>query len=568
MDYVGKIKEKVRDGSLREMWCETKWMFTYIRRYRLAVFVHILLGMSGTVMSLLSSLAMKKLVDVVTGFDTGGIVSAACLMVGLMLGGIVMQALASRIAAIINIRVQNGIQLEVYDRMLRTDWAQIEKFRSGDLINRLNGDVNAVAAGVTSFLPSFVTGTVQFVGSFVIILCYDAVMALIVFIAAPLSVVLSRALVGKMREYNRRMKEISSQVMSFHEDSFRNLTSLKAFGIMDVFSARMRSIQEVYRKAFLEYNQFSVLVGALVSAIGLCVTVGCFGWGVYRLWTNAISFGTMTMFLQLTGMLRGAFSSLIGLVPLAISVTTSAGRLMAVIELPPEPGVDEAEEIPEGCTVKLENVSFGYASGEKVLENVDFEAHPGEFVAITGASGEGKTTMIRLMLGLIRPDEGRALLLSGDWETELSASTRRAFAYVPQGNTVMAGTIAENLRMVNESASDAELLQALELACALDFVSALPGGINSPAGEQGKGMSEGQAQRIAVARALLRHAPVLLMDEASSALDEQTERKMLDNIRSSGWVSTCIIISHRPAGAALCDRRYRLEGARLTAEKQ
>lgn len=563
MEFSKKLKEKIEDGSFREMWREAKWMFVYVRRYRLIVLIHIMLGVLGTAMSLLSSLAMRQLIDVVTGFQTGAIWTAAAYMGGMLLGSAVMQSAASRIAAIINIRVQNGIQAEMYDRMLRTDWQALKAFRSGDLINRLNGDVGTVASGVTGFLPSFVSGTVQFLGSLIIILCYDPVMALIALIGAPIYVLSSRALVRKMREYNKRMKDIGSQVMSFHEDSFRNIGTIKAFGIMDGFDSRMKQMQDTYRTAMLEYNRFSVIAGLVMSIIGLLISAGCFGWGVYRLWSHAISYGTMTMFLQLTNMLRSAFSTLIGLVPTAISITTSAGRLMAVVELPEEPFAREKADIPDDFSIKLRNVSFKYNDGDTVLEHVDFEADPGDMIALTGASGEGKTTMIRIILGLIRPDEGEAVLQGDGTELTLSAATRRAFAYVPQGNTVFAGTIADNMRMVKPDASDDEIAEALRLACADGFVSKLPDGINSRIGEVGNGLSEGQAQRIAVARALLQKAPVLILDEATSALDETTERRMLDNIRTKGGVRTCIMITHRSATAAMCTRRYELDGTAL-----
>ena len=566
MTLSKKLKEKIADGSFREMLREAKWMFRYIKKYRFVVVIHILLGVLGTLMALLSSVAMKQLIDVVTGFETGGIVAAAIYMAGFMLGNVLMQAASSRIAAVINIRVQNGIQAEIYDRMLRTDWESLEQFRSGDLLNRLNTDVGAVASGVTSLLPGLISASVQFVGALVIILIYDPIMALIALIGAPLSVICSRYLVKRMRDYNSRMKGVGSEVMSFHEDSFRNLTTIKAFGIMDIFRDKMLDVQSKYRSTYLEYNRFSVLTGMVMSIVGLVISAGCFGWGVYRLWSNAISYGTMTMFLQLTSMLRSAFSSIIGLVPTFISITTSAGRLMAVVELPEEPGARERlEEETEGCSVELNGVSFIYSDSETtVLENADFHIGPGELVALTGASGEGKTTIIRLLLGLIRPSEGKAELVTATGRRyTISAATRCAFSYVPQGNTVFAGTIAENLRMVAPDASDEDIIEALKIACAYEFVETMPQGINSTAGEHGRGLSEGQAQRIAVARAVLRKAPVLLLDEATSALDENTERRMLDNLMNSGCIKSCILITHRSATAEICSRRYVLQGAEL-----
>lgn len=565
MSLYSKIKSKIKDGTFREMWQETLWMMKYVRQYRRYVFTYILLGVLGTGMSLVSSLAMRRLIDVVTGFEHGGLASAASLMIGLMLGSLVMQAVASRIAAKINVRVQNGIQAEVYDRMLRTDWQSLEKFRSGDLINRLNSDVSGISSGITGILPSFVTGVVQFLGSLIIILCYDPVMALIAFVGAPVYALSSKALIKRMRDYNKRMKDINSRVMSFHEDSFRNLSTIKSFGVMDGFNVRMQQMQKTYRDAALDYNRFSVIAGFVMGVVGLVISMGCFGWGVYRLWSNAISYGTMTMFLQLANMLRAAFSTLIGLIPTYISVTTSAGRLMAVIELPEEEGAREMLPVPEKCSIYFENVSFTYKdSGETVLENVDFHADSGEFVAITGASGEGKTTMIRLMLGLVSADEGQVYLIRDGERCRASAATRRAFAYVPQGNTILAGTIADNLKMVKENASEQEMTEALKLACADEFVSKLPWGIDSNVGELGHGFSEGQAQRIAIARALMQKAPILILDEATSALDEGTEKQLLKNIRTSDAIKTCIIITHRSATANICERHYEIKGTSIS----
>ena len=405
--------------------------------------------------------------------------------------------------------------------------------------------------------------------SLVIILFYDPVMALIALAGAPLSVICSRVLLRRMRDYNKRMKGISSEVMSFHDDSFRNLTSIKGFGIMDAFFTRMLDLQKRYRDAFLEYNRFSVVASLVMSVVGLAISAGCFGWGVYRLWNGAITYGVMTMFLQLTGMLRGSFSSIIGLVPTYISITTSAGRLMAVVELPEEPGARETVDGLDGdCSITMQNVTFSYQDGETVLEHVDFSAQPGELVALTGPSGEGKTTLIRLLLGLVRPVEGTVTVTTSDGITHpASAATRAAFSYVPQGNTVFAGTIAENLRMVAPEATDAELIEALDIACAWEFVKKLPHGLASRTGELGSGFSEGQAQRIAVARAVLRHAPILLLDEATSALDESTEQRMLQNLMERGGVRSCVLITHRPNTARICTRHYTLRGTELVEEQ-
>lgn len=567
MEFFQKVKKKIDDGFLQEFAGELRWLWQYIRRYRMTVVIHILLGVLGILMGLGSSVASKYLIDAVTGYKTGTIGLAASLMVGMQLGNIAMRSISSRVGAVINIRVQNEMQAEVYRRILATDWESVERFRSGDLLNRLNSDASGVASGVTSFIPSLISSSVQFLGAFAIIAYYDPTMAVLALLGVPVSVLASRVLVRRMRDYNREMKGIYSDLMSFHEDSFQNITSIKAFGITGLFDQKMDGLLGTYRDAYLRYNQFSVKTTALMSLMGLVVSASCFGWGVYRLWTGAISYGSMTMFLQLASSLGSAFSTLIGLAPTAISISTSAGRIMAVVELPAEDATPDRDFLREGAySVDLRGVTFRYQGGEPVLRDADVTAQPGDLVALTGPSGEGKTTLLRILLGLAHPTGGEAALIGASGKRyPISAATRGAFGYVPQGNSIFAGTIADNLRLTKPDATDAELETVLKAACAYDFVKELPGGMQYVVGGRGKGLSEGQAQRIAVARALLRGAPILLLDEATSALDEDTEERMLRNLMEGGWVRTCILVTHRPGSRKFCTRGYRVRDGRVEA---
>ena len=558
MALFQKIKQRIRDGALREFVQEVKWLWQYIRRYRAAVLIHILLGVLGILMSLASSVASKFLIDAVTGYHIGTIGGAAAAMVGMMLGNIAMRSISSRVGAVLNVRIQNEVQAEVYGRILSTDWESVEQFRSGDLLNRLNSDAGAVSGSVTGFIPSFVASLVQFVGAFGIMLYYDPTMAVIALLGVPVSVICSRVMVGRMRRYNQQMKAIHSDVISFQEDSFENLTSIKSFGITAQFCRKMEQLQKVYKDAYLDYNLFSVYTSAFMSVVSMAVSAGCFGWGVYRLWSGTISYGSLTMFLQLASTLGGAFSSLIGLVPSAISVSTSAGRIMSVVQLPRETCAEADGILHEtDVTAHLSGVCFAYQTGERVLQDIDLTAAPGELVAISGPSGSGKTTILRLLLGLVSPQNGTAEVIGGSGRHyTASAATRAAFAYVPQGNSIFTGTIADNLRLIKPEATDEELEDALKIACAYQFVNELPGGLQYRVGGRGKGLSEGQAQRIAVARAILRRAPVLLLDEATSALDEQTEEQMLCNLMQSGVVRTCIVVTHRPSTRKFCTSSY------------
>lgn len=554
------IKQKIENGRLQELYRECKWVARYVVRYRGAVATYVMLGIIGIVMSLGSSVASKFLIDAVIGYNNNTIVKAFSIMLGMRVGHIVMRSVASLVGAKVNIRIQNEIQVETYQRILKTDWQSLEGFRSGDLLNRLGSDTNTVAGAITSFIPSLVANSVQLMGSFFIILYYDPVMAMIALLSSPLTVICSSLLLQRMRKHNREMKDLYSNIVSFQQDSFQNITVIKAFGVTDWFGGRMENIQQEYKNKFLDYNNFSVKTSAVVSLLSLVCYFGCFGWGVYHLWMGRISYGEMTMFLQLSGFMGSAFSGIVGLVPAFISIATSAGRVMAVVELPQEDtATGEGFDQETSFTLKLEDVSFQYEGGITVLDNLSLEAKPGELISITGPSGEGKTTLLRIILGLVNSSKGDAFIIGNSGRKyHLSAATRSAFGYVPQGNHIFTGTIAENLRISNPDATEDEMINALKIACAYDFVMDLPDGLDHMVGGRDKRLSEGQAQRIALARAILKNAPILLLDEATSALDMETESQLLTNLMNSGIVKTCILVTHRPAGKQLCNRNYHI----------
>lgn len=567
MEFIKKVIRKIKDGMLQEMYEETKWMYTYAKKYKFQIVFYIFLGVLTTVMGLASSVGSKYLIDAVTGQDSGNIALIALFIVAMGLFSIGINAITTMISARINIKVNNEIQAEVYDKILVADWISMKEFHSGDLLNRLNGDVNTVASSILSWIPSLITRSAQFFGILAIILYYDPTMAVIALGSAPVMLIVSKTLMKKMRDYNKRMRQVSSDVMSFNEESFQNIQSIKAFDLVGLFSKRLRDVQQNYKDVFLDYNKFSVYTSSFMSVVGMFVAYACFGWGVYRLWTGHITFGTMTLFVQLSGQLSSSFKSIVSLVPSAISATTSAGRIMEFFKIKDESELedDKAKLIQnntqgKGLSVVLDDVEFSYNENKTVFQHADIVANPGEIVALVGPSGEGKTTMIRLLLGLINTKSGNASIRDiNGVSCKISSATRRFFAYVPQGNTIFSGTIAENMRMVKQDATDAEIVEALKAACAYDFVNRLPDGINSKVGERGSGFSEGQAQRLSIARALIRKSPILLLDEATSALDVFTERQVLRNIMNMGYARTCIVTTHRPSVLTMCDKVYKID---------
>ena len=572
MTRLKRIWQKIKEGKLRQVLSELAWIYGYGKRYRSAVTWYIFLGVLGTGMSLMASVLSKNIVDVVTGFHTGALAPAAVFYVSMQLARIGINAWTGRISAKIEVKVDQEIRAEVYDKIMEADWQAMSQYHSGDLLNRMDNDVASVSSSVLGWLPDLVTRLGQFLGALGIILYYDPTLAGLALLSAPVTLVVSRTLMGRMRQYSRQVREVSSQVMMFHEESFQNIQVIKSFGLGGLYSRKLRQVQEDYRQVKLAYNKFSVAASALMSLVGTAVSVACFGWGVYRLWGNYITYGTMILFLQMAGSLSASFGALVKLVPSAISAATAAGRIMAVTELPREDRSQDKEawELLEenradGIRVETRDLVFRYQDGDVVLDGANFYADPGEIVALVGPSGEGKTTMLRLLLGIVRPQAGYVAVTGQRTGQSLtaSASTRPFFAYVPQGNTMFAGTVAENLRVMAQEAGEEDLWRVLDLACAGEFVRKLPQGLDTKLKEGGGSLSSGQVQRLSIARALLADAPVLLLDEATSALDVATERKVLRNVLQAQAHKTVIVTTHRPSVLNICNRVYQIANRRI-----
>ena len=566
LNVIKKIIEKYKSGAFREMWNETKWLYSYAAKYKWLIVLYIVIGLFATGLALAASLVTKNLINEVIG----GKISAAAVALYVFLGlsGIAVSALNRRLSAKISLRVNNEIRADVFGKFISTTWEEVSAFHSGDLLNRINGDVSTVADSVIGWIPSVTIKSAQFIGAIAIICYYDAAMALLSLISIPAAALISSLLLRKMRSYGTKIREAGSELMSFFEESLQNIQTVKAFGLSQSLDGRLAQLQKIYYDTSLEYNALSVKVTSGMSVLGLFVSYLCMGWCIFRLFTGAIDIGTMVLFIQLSSYLSSSISSLISSVPTVISATVSAGRIISVLNLPREEedeslAAREITDFGEAPEIEFRDVSFGYKNGGKVFSEVNLTVAPGEFAAFVGPSGGGKTTLLRLLLGLVKPQSGKATLSAKGKTTEISSVTRRIFTYVPQEKAMFSGTVAEMLRLFSPEATDEEINAALKAACAYDFVAALPEGINTPLGERGAGFSEGQNQRLAIARAVLRKAPVLLLDEATSALDLETERRVLENITALCRGKTLIVMTHRESVLPLCDSVYRISGGKV-----
>ena len=566
LNVIKKIIEKYKSGAFREMWNETKWLYSYAAKYKWLIVIYIVIGLFATGLALAASLVTKNLINEVLG----GKISAAAVALYVFLGlsGIAVSALNRRLSAKISLRVNNEIRADVFGKFISTTWEEVSAFHSGDLLNRINGDVSTVADSVIGWIPSVTIKSAQFIGAIAIICYYDAAMALLSLISIPAAALISSLLLRKMRSYGTKIRESGSELMSFFEESLQNIQTVKAFGLSQSLDGRLAQLQKIYYDTSLEYNALSVKVTSGMSVLGLFVSYLCMGWCIFRLFTGAIDIGTMVLFIQLSSYLSSSISSLISSVPTVISATVSAGRIISVLNLPREEedeslAAREIADFGEAPEIEFRDVSFGYKNGGKVFSEVNLTVAPGEFAAFVGPSGGGKTTLLRLLLGLVKPQSGKATLSAKGKTTEISSVTRRIFTYVPQEKAMFSGTVAEMLRLFSPEATDEEINAALKAACAYDFVAALPEGINTPLGERGAGFSEGQNQRLAIARAVLRKTPVLLLDEATSALDLETERRVLENITALCRGKTLIVMTHRESVLPLCDSVYRISGGKV-----
>ncbi len=642
---------RIRAGRLKEFIEQTKWIYSYARRYWLQMVFYTALGLTGTVVSLLSSLVSRDLVDIITGHETGLVVQTFCMMIGLNIGNTIVSMISNYASEWISMRVDAEIKSEIFEKILVTDWESLTNYHTGDLLTRWNSDASQISSGVLSFIPNAIIYVFRFFSAFAMVIYYDWTFAVFAFLGMPVSLLLSRRLMRRMVNNNKRSAAMGAKMSGFNQEAFSNIQTIKAFGLISMYVQHLKDLQKEYIDMKLDFQRMSVWTSLLLTTVGLVVSYASYGWGIYRVWSGAISYGTMTMFLSLSGTLTGALSNLTSLVPSAITLTTSAGRLMDIVEMPREdysnaPEVQDFMERnrTEGISLYAEHIRYAYQNGTQVFDDASFCAKPHEIVALVGPSGEGKTTMLRLVLALMPVKEGKLTLYGGETaaaghpvsgeaagkepasgeaagmepasgeaagahparggesagqepvseetagsdsfsgdtaEVEpvsadghvlqgriekegreplycipMTPAARTLFSYVPQGNTMFSGTIAGNMRNVKEDATDEEIVEALKMACAWDFVEKLPDGIYSEIKERGGGFSEGQAQRLSIARALLRKSPILLLDEATSALDVATERKLLRNIMSDEYPRTCIVTTHRPTVLTICDRVY------------
>lgn len=533
------------------------WLWAAWKGNRWQAVINALLGLLSVAVSLLSVWAVKRAIDVAAGTAEGNIYWAVGVMGMLILADFGINISQVWVRNILGVKAQNRMQQQLLDRLLRSEWQGKEQRHSGDVMNRLEQDVNSVVNFLAETLPSALSTLALFVGAFVYMFSMDKLLSIVIVAMIPVFVLFSRVYVSRMRRLTREVRDSDSEVQSILQETVQNRMLIKTLEGDSAMVDKLEHTQSTLRQKVVKRTIFSLFANLILNfgfAVGYLVA---FLWAALRMSAGTLSFGGMTAFLQLVHRIQTPARNLTKLAPAFVGVFTAAERLMELEDNPLEEHGDPIH-MTAPCGVRLKDVTYQYADGDKpVLDSLSFDFIPGTCTAVLGETGSGKTTLIRLLVALLHPQKGSVTIYDRQGNEEIITACHRCnFVYVPQGNTLMSGSIRDNLLLASPDATEQDMLDVLKKSCA-EFVEDLPEGLDTLCSEKGGGLSEGQSQRISIARALLRNRPVMLFDEATSALDPETERRLLDNILATND-KTIIFITHRMTVVEYCNQALTL----------
>ena len=539
-----------------------RWFVRTSRGIRLRSIANTLTGVIGVGLDFAFIWATKRCIDTATHQTEGSLTESALLLGAVMASIIALGFARNWLAAILGVQSTNKIQRRMFETVLGSVWLGRDRQHTGDTMNRLDRDVRDVTSVISNTLPQALIVTCRLIGAFVFLCVYDARLACALMVITPRFIALSKFYVRRMRALTRDIRKTDSEIQSIMQESLQHRIMLKTMeqeeGVVERLGLTQQSLSDQIRYR----TRFSSVSNALVNIGFAGGYLVAFLWGAWRLEQGLITYGMMLAFIQLVGQIQGPFRDMTRFIPTLVSSLTAGERLMELEQLPQEETC-EAIRFKGGCGIRLKDLSYAYDEDYRlIIDRLSYDFPPGSITAVLGETGSGKTTLIRLILALLPPLKGRVEFYDGDVSAKASPGTRCNLVYVPQGNSLLSGTVRSNLLLGRPDATEREMWDALELAEA-GFVKESDEGLDMPVGESGLGLSEGQAQRIAIARALLRPGRVLLLDEATSALDEETETRVLDNLMGRNADSptpyTVICVTHRPAVTAHCNQMLRLK---------
>ena len=534
----------------------SSWIWRNTQGIRLNTAVRIVTGTAQVAMGLLMVWLSRRFIDetIRTG-TTRDVITMVIWLVLTVVGGVLLRQVYFLLTTKAGIHQTNTLRLRIFSSLFRRQLYDNKEMHSGDVSSRLTKDIDLVSDTTTDTLPQMCITCIQLIGAFLLLHYFDRWLAWALLIMTPLAILMAKFIGRRLRQMTLDIRQDESRIQMQVQEGMENNAVLRAMGSQEWMTGRLDSAQQKLKGNIMRRTRFTIMIRIILgSAFGLGYLLA-FVWGGLQLRNGAITFGIMTSFLQLVGQIQHPVMQLLNLAPQVIHSTASIDRLA---ELESNAVADTGTLHPTLSGIRFENVDFRYAGGDRqILSGFSHDFQPGTKTALMGETGIGKTTLFRLMLGFISPDSGSINLYGSDNSLAAGAETRPDFVFVPQGNTLMSGTIRFNLQVADPDASDEILKEALHTACA-DFVQDLPDGLDTLLGERGSGLSEGQAQRIAIARGLLRPGSILLLDEISSSLDPETEAELYARLFKAYPQKTMIFITHRQAVTSLCDETLTL----------
>lgn len=555
-------KEKL--SIIKDIFSNLIWVLSILKNYRGRLFIYMLLLVLIAIYQIFLTSKMGNVIDIALSDNVADLVKNSVVLVFMYSINVLIGIASDRISAVNFNSMYNDLNLMAYSKIMDSSWEELTEYHTGDLITRLTADVKSIALNTCRLIPSVMSKLILILLAGLYILHLDYTLIIVALIVAPIVLIASRMFAGKVYASHVTIKRIESNINSYNKETFNNIHAVKAFNLGKVFYSRMVEMEADRKDADLDSNKYSllsILISFMTEIIGGFI---CVGWMYFRVHSGVISFGSLTVMAFLAYQIGSAIKGTLNMVPDMMEYMASTERIKKIVLLSDESDSNEITEnisdslFQNGVSIHIEDMHFKYRNGYSVFEGANLEAKPGEIIALVGPSGEGKTTMLRIILGIVSCVKGNAYAMVSEQRINLGKQTRSIISYVPQGNTMMAGSILDNMRLIKRDATEAEIISALKTANIFDFVSLLPDGLNHKLGESGLGFSEGQNQRLSIARALLKNSPVLLMDEATSALDVATERIILSNIIKKDPNKTIILTTHRPTVLSMCDRVYRI----------
>lgn len=511
------------------------------------------------------SLLCRGIIDSAVSGDRGGILGYAAGLGGFVLLQLVLRLVCNSLSEYVRAGMEMDMRAKLFGKLLSAELSSVTKYHSGELLNRMFSDVKICSDGIADILPAAVNMVTRLVCAGVIMVFLEPWFAVLFIAAGAVVFVVTRFFRGRLKGLHKQVQEKEGKVRSFLQESLESAAVIKVFGAERKMLRQNDRNQREHYKIRMKRRAIGIVSGAGFGLVFQAGYVLALVWGAFGIFTGGMTYGTLTAVLQLVNQIQSPFAGLSSLFPQYYAMLASAERIIELENLPEEQKSAKALDYADFQRLEVSGLRFGY--GEKdVITRADFTLNRGETAALTGISGGGKSTLFMLLLGAYRPDGGEIRFVSRSEEYSPGQETRGIFAYVPQGNCLFSGTIRENIAFLNDTEiSDEAVMQAAKAACADEFITQLPGGLDARIGENGHGLSEGQAQRIAVARALYSGAGFLLLDEATSALDEQTERRLLENISAMDG-KTVLIVTHRPAALEICGRKLTLRNGVISED--